>query len=256
MRKQPRQQRSQALVRSILEATGRVIVARGLAFTTTNHVAEEAGVDIASLYQYFVNKDDLVDELLKSLAEDVIRVATDYFERIDMYRATPAELIRGALTLGLNLARANPVVRELAQHPRYLYDSAGMRRLENQMQVMATAYFRHHFRSYPIENLHTRLHIVSVSAFTLIARHLSESTPLIRDDELIEAMVLMFAPYFERGAVPNETAPSEAAPDKAAARKATPKQATSTRRTTSKPVPGKTGAARGKGGGTLSPRRR
>lgn len=208
MRKQPRQQRSQALVRSILEATGRVIVARGLALTTTNHIAEEAGVDIASLYQYFVNKEDLVEELLRSLAEDAVSMATAYFERIDMYRATPAELIRGALKLGMNLARANPVIRELVQHPRYIHDSQGMRRLESQMQVMATAYFRHHFRSYPIENLHTRLYVVSVSAFTLIARHLSESTPLIKDDELIEAMVMMFAPYFERGGVPNDNPPT------------------------------------------------
>lgn len=203
MRRQPRQQRSQALVKSLLEATGRVIVARGIDLTTTNHIAGEAGVDVASLYQYFSNKEDLIEELLRSLADEVVKAAIAYFDAIDMYRASPAELIRGALTLGLNMARANPVVRELVRHPKYLVGSRGMSVLENQMQHMATAYFRHHFRSYPIENLNTRLYIVSISAFTLIARHLSEEAPLIRDDELIEAMVLMFAPYFESGAVPN-----------------------------------------------------
>ena len=200
MRKQPRQQRSQALVRNLVEATGKVILARGLEFTTTNHVAEAARVDIASLYQYFTNKEDLVEELLRTLADEVVRAATDHFDRIDMFSATPAELIRAALRLGLEFARANPVIRELAQHPKYLYDSQGMRTLENQRQVMATAYFRHHFRSYPIENLHTRLYVTSVSAFTLITRHLSEATPVIRDDELIEAMVQMFAPYLGQGA--------------------------------------------------------
>lgn len=203
MRKQPRQQRSQALVKSLLEATGRVIVDRGIDLATTNHIAGEAGVDVASLYQYFSNKEDLIEELLRSLADDVVKAATAYFDAIDMYQASPAELIRGALTLGLNMARANPVIRELARHPKYLVGSRGLSVLENQMQHMATAYFRHHFRSYPIENLNTRLYIVSISAFTLIARHLSEDAPLIRDDELIEAMVLMFAPYFESGAVPN-----------------------------------------------------
>lgn len=200
MRKQPRQQRSQALVTSLVEATGRVIVARGLELATTNHVAAEAGVDIASLYQYFANKEDLVEELLRRLADDVVKVATRHFDSIDMYRATPAELIGSALALGLGLARANPVVLELVRHPKYLFASRGMRTLENQMQHMATAYFRHHFRSYPIENLHTRLYIVSISAFTIIARHLSEEAPLVRDDELVAAMVQMFAPYFAQGA--------------------------------------------------------
>lgn len=203
MRRQPRQQRSQALVKSLVEATGRVIVARGIDLTTTNHVAEEAGVDIASLYQYFINKEDLIEELLRSLADDVIRAATRYFDSIDMYRATPAELIRGALTLGMGVARANPVIHELVRHPKYLSGSQGVRLLENQMQHMATAYFRQHFRSYPIDNLHTRLYIVSISAFAIVARHLSEEAPLVRDDELIEAMVLMFAPYFEIGAGEN-----------------------------------------------------
>lgn len=212
MRKLPRQQRSQALVKSLLEATGRVIVARGIDLATTNHIAEEAGVDIASLYQYFSNKEDLVEELLRSLADKVVQAATAYFDAIDMYQASPAELIRGALTLGLNMARANPVALELASHPKHLVGSRGLRILENQMQHMATAYFRHHFRSYPIENLHTRLYIVSISAFTLIARHLSEETPLIKDDELIEAMVLMFAPYFEIGAVPKHDHGANAGP--------------------------------------------
>lgn len=190
-------------MKSLIEATGRVIVARGIDLATTNHIAEEAGADIASLYQYFENKEDLIEELLRTLADGVVQSATRYFDSIDLYRATPAELIRGALTLGLGMARANPVVHELARHPKYLFGSQGMRTLENQMQLVATAYFRHHFRSYPIENLHTRLYIVSISAFTIIARHLSEQTPLIRDDQLIEAMVLMFAPYFESGGIPD-----------------------------------------------------
>lgn len=201
MRKQPRQQRSLALVRSLVEATGRVIVSRGIDLATTNHIAEEAGVDIASLYQYFANKEDLIEELLRTLAEDVVQTATAYFDSFDMFRATPEELIRGALTLGLNLARQNPVILELARHPKYLFGSAGLKRLEEHMQTMATAYFRHHFRSYPIGNLHTRLYIVSISAFTVIARHLSEPTPLVRDDELIDALVAMYAPYFAQGGV-------------------------------------------------------
>ena len=201
MRKQPRQQRSRALVQSLVEATGRVIEARGLEFATTNHIAESAGVDIASLYQYFENKEDLVEELLRHHASQMVAMATDYFKSINMFEASPSALLRGALSLGLGLARRNPVLLELAQHPKFFFSSQGIVQLENHLQTVATTYFMHHFRSYPMENLQTRLYIVSKSAFTLIARHLSEPNSMISDAELVDNMVLLYAPFFESGAV-------------------------------------------------------
>jgi AcrR family transcriptional regulator len=62
-RKAPRQSRSQATVKAILDATARILVERGFAAVTTNAVAERAGVSVGSLYQYFPNKDALVTAL-------------------------------------------------------------------------------------------------------------------------------------------------------------------------------------------------
>jgi len=62
-RKAPRQARSRATVDAILDAAARVLVQRGYAATTTNAVAEVAGVSVGSLYQYFPNKDSLIAAL-------------------------------------------------------------------------------------------------------------------------------------------------------------------------------------------------
>lgn len=62
-RKQPRQARSRAMVDAILDAAARVLIERGYAGTTTNAVAEVAGVSVGSLYQYFPNKDSLITAL-------------------------------------------------------------------------------------------------------------------------------------------------------------------------------------------------
>lgn len=58
--KMPTQARSRLTYQSILEATAYILIEDGYAHLTTNHVAERAGVSIASLYQYFPNKESLV----------------------------------------------------------------------------------------------------------------------------------------------------------------------------------------------------
>src|SRR5262249_33345832 len=62
-RKTPRQERSRATVDALLEATTDILLREGYAKLTTNRIAERAGVNIASLYQYFPGKDAIVAEL-------------------------------------------------------------------------------------------------------------------------------------------------------------------------------------------------
>ena len=63
-RKQALQARSTATVQAIMRATARILVKRGYQSTTTNHIAEAAGVSVGSLYQYFPNKEAIVAALL------------------------------------------------------------------------------------------------------------------------------------------------------------------------------------------------
>jgi AcrR family transcriptional regulator len=69
-RKQASQARSTATVAAIMRATARILVKRGYQATTTNHIAEAAGVSVGSLYQYFPNKEAIVAALLDEHLEE------------------------------------------------------------------------------------------------------------------------------------------------------------------------------------------
>jgi AcrR family transcriptional regulator len=62
-RKSPSQERAKATVDAILQAGAYILVKDGWEKFTTNRVAERAGVNIASLYQYFPNKESIAIEL-------------------------------------------------------------------------------------------------------------------------------------------------------------------------------------------------
>ena len=69
-RKSPRQERSRATVEAILEATTDILIRQGAGRLTTNRIAERAGVNIASLYQYFPGKEAIVAELRRRHGAD------------------------------------------------------------------------------------------------------------------------------------------------------------------------------------------
>jgi AcrR family transcriptional regulator len=73
-RKQPRQQRSQATVEVILDATARVLCTIGYDRASTNRVALAAGVSVGSLYQYFPSKEALVAALVERHVEEMLRL--------------------------------------------------------------------------------------------------------------------------------------------------------------------------------------
>lgn len=64
-RKMPQQRRAQATVETLLQATARVLLAKGWAGTTTNHIALRAGVSVGTLYEYFPGKEALVAALVE-----------------------------------------------------------------------------------------------------------------------------------------------------------------------------------------------
>ena len=64
-RRVPSQERSAQLVSALLDATAQVLTEVGLEKLSTNKIAKRANVAVGSIYQYFPNKEALVDALVE-----------------------------------------------------------------------------------------------------------------------------------------------------------------------------------------------
>lgn len=77
-RRVPVQQRSRDRVQRLLEAAGQVVAEVGVEAVTTRSIAERAGIPVASLYQYFSDKEAVLLALVeRDMAEMDQQVADD-----------------------------------------------------------------------------------------------------------------------------------------------------------------------------------
>jgi AcrR family transcriptional regulator len=68
-RRRAKQERSLQTIAAILEAGARVLQREGYARATTNRISEVAGVSVGTIYQYFADKDQIFDALIRREVE-------------------------------------------------------------------------------------------------------------------------------------------------------------------------------------------
>ena len=104
-RKRPKQARSTLLVRSIKQACLQILEDEGPEVLTTQRIADLAGVDIASIYQYYPNKEAIIADVFGDQIEEYTEYARQRIPEID-------RLSRASLEDGL----ARILEMEIEQH--------------------------------------------------------------------------------------------------------------------------------------------
>lgn len=72
-RRRPTQERAKATREHILDTAARLFGERGIAATSTNRIAAEAGLSIGTVYRYFSDRSVMVEELLQRLLDSIER---------------------------------------------------------------------------------------------------------------------------------------------------------------------------------------
>jgi len=90
-RKRPKQARSLLLVRAIEEACLKILQEEGPEQLSTQRIADVAGINIASLYQYFPNKEAVLAEVFEDRVRQFAQAARERFAEIDRLSRTSLE---------------------------------------------------------------------------------------------------------------------------------------------------------------------
>ena len=109
-RKPPQQSRSKVTVTTILDATVRVLDQEGAEAATTKRIAEVAGVSVGTLYQYFGNRDSILD----ALQDREFERATDFMRSaLSGVNGGAEQIARGVIEGLLSLYAACPALHRL-----------------------------------------------------------------------------------------------------------------------------------------------
>ncbi len=179
-RRRPIQARSQQTVAAILEAAAR-LYERGT--TTTNRIAQLAGVSIGSLYEYFPNKDAIVSALLdKHMGEAVARLH-EQLAALDP-EVTPLEQgIRRLVEVMLELHADRPELHRLFMER--LMGLPPVRRRLSELELEFRAALEEWLRAHPevqVADIPLAARVVVESSDALIHRFVEDDEGTSADD--------------------------------------------------------------------------
>ncbi|MFE7740735.1 TetR/AcrR family transcriptional regulator [Nocardia sp. NPDC057455] len=133
-RRRPTQERAKATREHILDSAARLFGEHGIANTSANRIATEAGVSVGTVYRYFTDRTVMVDKLIERLVENAEQRFT---QRVfGLAEQTTAELVTSILEVITDELVANAqLIRALSAGVSF-YDT-GIPDLELRLRLFA-----------------------------------------------------------------------------------------------------------------------
>lgn len=203
-RKRPRQARSTVTVDAILQAATYILVKDGWEGFTTNKVAERAGVNIASLYQYFPNKESIVVQLQRQHIEKGRHGVPD-----DLYalqakgdlRAVLKAVIEGSIAEHRTAPALHRVFAEELPRSARRVNPAEEAQVYAQLKALIAPLARN------VPDLDLAVFVLRATGHAIVHEAANERPELLSRPELAEEIVLLMQRYLQRPA-PRTTAKS------------------------------------------------
>lgn len=173
------------MVDRILDAAAAVLAERGYAGLSTNRVAEAAGVSVGSLYRYFHDKDDLVEELRTRGSDDVLADLSQGMA--DAVSMETRDAIRHVLAvLVAALRRHEAVTRALLSEVPLGAHGNVLPEVERQLAHFTRMFVAHHAPGLDRVEAEARIHLAMGVALTTCLRIALDPPDGVPRDRLVD----------------------------------------------------------------------
>ncbi len=194
MRKKPQQQRAKLIVDHILQAAQICIVEQGLIHITTPKIAEKAGVSVGSLYQYFENKEEIIQELLRRKSENLGLALKQMV--ITQEQLSIQEIIPLSIQFGFDVMRAESgFFIEVLKHWHGYNHSEAAQILEKHFFELGMYLFNRFYRHWDFETLKNKSFVIINSTLFTMMRYVSNNSFLISEQQLRDELSNMILAY-------------------------------------------------------------
>ncbi len=105
-RRTPVQQRSRERVQDILNATGELLGEGGVDAVTTRALAERANISVAAVYQYFPNRDAIIDAYLEQATSLIDASVLETVLKLEL--VSPRTVVEAAVLAHLHFYQRHP----------------------------------------------------------------------------------------------------------------------------------------------------
>jgi AcrR family transcriptional regulator len=190
MTRKPQQQRAKATVDAIIQAGFLCLAKHGIEGTTTRHIADEAGIGVGSLYEYFANKQEVMDAMYQRVVGDVVAMIqplTSKLVKMEIHDAVRALLYKFRELL----------LRDDARYLKYASQAVNVAQRDNLEPInkilndLVVQYVMHHPEIMRVRNIPVMSYIIINGGIFSVIRHLGETAPMLTFDQLAEGLADM-----------------------------------------------------------------
>lgn len=146
-RKAPQQARSREMVAKIVSTTALLLHKHAPEEITTNLIAEKAGISKGSIYQYFANKEQMINAAIERLAAEQAPAIEDMLRAITLDR--PESAMESSIDILIDYTIANRrLIRYLAERPDHIRTFDNVSGLNATLLAMTTLHMTHYRNQY------------------------------------------------------------------------------------------------------------
>lgn len=197
MPRRPQQERSKATVQAIVEAGFICVAERGIAGTTTRHIADRAGISVGSLYEYFRDKQQVYDAMTRHFVDMTVGMLEPMIpELVEMDIVEAIETMFKAFNelLSRNDERYLRVAHQALMFDAQMY----LEPLSKALSDLIMQYLMHHPELLRVRNIKVMSYIAINGGIFTVLRHMRDPNPPITFDQLARGLADMVEHYVSR----------------------------------------------------------